>query len=79
MIDKHWSAPPTRHEAAFIGCFLIGIILACVEADSWPLFVATKVVAALFCLGALLLLPMEIEWADEQNDSMASTNPEKGD
>ena len=68
MIDKHWSAPPTRQEAAFIGCFLIGIILACVEADSWPLFVATKVVATLFCLGALLLLPMEVDLADEAGE-----------
>lgn len=75
MIDKQWFDPPNKQEAAFIGCFLIGIILACVEADSWPLFVATKVVATIFCLAALLLLPMEIEWADEPGNSEAGDGP----
>ena len=61
MIDKHWQEPPTVQEAAFVGCYLAGIILACVESDSWPLFVATKIIAAAFCLLALVVMPGDVE------------------
>jgi hypothetical protein len=49
----------TVREAAFGTCFIIGVILACVECETWGVFVGTKILAAGFCLAALLLLPYE--------------------